>query len=361
MAGYKINGPIIAGDVSFLSTISGETTLGGTSNTATLTNNAVNVGGSNVTALLSGSGSVNVGGASKSITVTGDGDVSISASGTIGLAPTDTNLVMVGGSNTTLAGTGSVAAGPSSLTKLYNPANPKMFVMGSPVITKTGSTFSVPGILTPDAVSGGLIEFTTTPGAYTLPSSSAICAELLDVSLTSFTGAPRHSLSVTFYNNTGGISTVAVGAGQIITNTASPVSLGAGESRTWILTFLTPSTILVEDSSPITNVSLTNVGTTSLVNNGTAPNLATKGLASGTGIGLTSNATDVTISNTGVTNIAGTAFEIGVTPSTGSVTVSLPSSVIIPGTIAVPALTQNSYVYSGTSGLLTTTAAPTDG
>lgn len=59
----------------------------------------------------------------------------------------------------------------------------------------------------------------------------------------------------------------------------------------------------------------------------------------GTGIGVAGNATTdtLTISNTGVTSIAGTTNEIDVSGSTGSVTLSLPSAVVFPGTVTLNA------------------------
>ena len=62
-----------------------------------------------------------------------------------------------------------------------------------------------------------------------------------------------------------------------------------------------PSTdaIRITNSSPASSVSLTSaggMGTESLVNDGTGPSLANKGLAAGSGITLTSTATEVTIS-----------------------------------------------------------------
>jgi hypothetical protein len=62
-------------------------------------------------------------------------------------------------------------------------------------------------------------------------------------------------------------------------------------------------------------------------------------IASSTGISLTTNAsTDtLTIGNSGVTSIAGTADQISLSGSTGSVTVSLPSAVTFPGTVTLHA------------------------
>ena len=62
-------------------------------------------------------------------------------------------------------------------------------------------------------------------------------------------------------------------------------------------------------------------------------------IAAGTGIGVEGNSTSdtVTISNNGVTEVSGTTNQISVSGSTGSVTLSLPSSVTFPGTVTLNA------------------------
>lgn len=67
-----------------------------------------------------------------------------------------------------------------------------------------------------------------------------------------------------------------------------------------------------------------------------------------------------------VTSVTGTANQITASPTTGAVVLSIPSTFIAPGTIqgtslTLTGLTANSFLYSGTGGLLTTTAAPTNG
>lgn len=81
----------------------------------------------------------------------------------------------------------------------------------------------------------------------------------------------------------------------------------------------------------------------------------------GTGISTTYNNGTVTFTNTGVTSIAGTTNQITASASTGAVTLSLPSTVTIGTSLTVSGLTANSFLYSGTAGLLTTTLAPTNG
>jgi hypothetical protein len=89
-------------------------------------------------------------------------------------------------------------------------------------------------------------------------------------------------------------------------------------------------------------------------------------VASGTGISLTTNATTdtLTIGNSGVTSIAGTADQISLSGSTGSVTVSLPSAVTFPGTVTLNAdpsadlqAATKQYVDAKVNGLTWKTAA----
>lgn len=54
----------------------------------------------------------------------------------------------------------------------------------------------------------------------------------------------------------------------------------------------------------------------------------------------------------GVTSITGTASEITASASTGGVTLSLPSAIITPGTLAINAMTQGSILFSGASSVV---------
>lgn len=81
---------------------------------------------------------------------------------------------------------------------------------------------------------------------------------------------------------------------------------------------------------------------------------------SGTGISTIAESGTFQIDNTGVTQLAGTANQVAISASTGNVTLSLPSAVAT-GSLTLSGLTENSYLYSGTSGLLTSTAAPANG
>lgn len=102
-----------------------------------------------------------------------------------------------------------------------------------------------------------------------------------------------------------------------------------------------------------------------LIGNGTGYTLA--GLTAGTAIGITPGAGTITINNTGVTSLAGTANQITASASTGAVTLSIPSAFIAPGSVqvttslTVDTLTPNSALYVGAAGLVSSTAALTDG
>ena len=87
-----------------------------------------------------------------------------------------------------------------------------------------------------------------------------------------------------------------------------------------------------------------------LIGNGTNYTLAT--LTQGTGMTITNGAGSITVTNAGVTSIAGTTDQITASASTGAVTLSLPSFVAAPGRVQVP-----SYLHQTTTS---TSAAGTD-
>jgi len=84
-------------------------------------------------------------------------------------------------------------------------------------------------------------------------------------------------------------------------------------------------------------------------------------IGSGTGINVASSSGAITISNTGVTSLTGTPNQINVSALTGDVVVSLPAGGITTSSLTLTGITPNSFLYSGTGGLLTTTSAPTNG
>ena len=87
-------------------------------------------------------------------------------------------------------------------------------------------------------------------------------------------------------------------------------------------------------------------------------------ITAGTGIGVTNGAGSVTISNSGVTSIAGTANQVTASASTGGVTLSLPATINVNtsgnAATATTALNTESVLGSGTTGLIRITN-PTGG
>ena len=59
--------------------------------------------------------------------------------------------------------------------------------------------------------------------------------------------------------------------------------------------------------------------------------------------------------------LTGTTNQVNVTNGAGSITFSLPSTLTLPGTLTIPGSTANAFMYSGAGGLVSTTAAPTNG
>ena len=74
--------------------------------------------------------------------------------------------------------------------------------------------------------------------------------------------------------------------------------------------------IRIEAASPATSVTLSSAGgTETLVNDGTGPTLATKGLTAGTGVSLTGSATDVTITNSAPDQVVALTAGAGISTS----------------------------------------------
>lgn len=96
-----------------------------------------------------------------------------------------------------------------------------------------------------------------------------------------------------------------------------------------------------------------------LIGNGTGYTLAT--LTDGTGINITEGAGTITVANTGVLSLTGTANEVEVSASTGNITIGLPDDVTVTNTLTVSGLTANGALYAGAAGLVSSTPALTDG
>ncbi len=87
-----------------------------------------------------------------------------------------------------------------------------------------------------------------------------------------------------------------------------------------------------------------------LIGNGTGYTLAN--LTAGTGVSVTNGAGSITINNTGVTSLAGTANQVNVSASTGAITLSLPQSIATTSTPTFGGLTLSGGL-SGTTGSFT--------
>lgn len=93
--------------------------------------------------------------------------------------------------------------------------------------------------------------------------------------------------------------------------------------------------VTITNSSPASSVTLTSAGgTETLVNDGTGPAIATKGLTAGTGITLTGAATAVTIANSGVTSVGATAPITSSGGATPTISTSMATSRVIGRTTA---------------------------
>lgn len=115
-----------------------------------------------------------------------------------------------------------------------------------------------------------------------------------------------------------------------------------------------------------TAISVTNgAGSITIANTGVTSNVA------GTGINVSGATGAVTISNTGVLSATGTANQVLVNGTsgaaqTGAVTLTLPQNIgtgssVTFANVTDSALTANSFMYPGTGGLLSSTAAATNG
>ena len=98
-----------------------------------------------------------------------------------------------------------------------------------------------------------------------------------------------------------------------ITNSAPDQTVVLNEGAGIDVTGTYPN-FTIANTDPGSAVTLADAGTTtheSLVNDGTGPALATKGLKAGTGISLSSTGTDITITNTGSGSGSSFTYEIG--------------------------------------------------
>ena len=263
--------------------------------------------------------------ASGSITVANAGVTSFSA-GTTGFTPNTATTGAV-----TLAGTLVTANGGTGVTT--TPLNGQILV-------GNGTNYTVATLATGTGIS-------TTVGAGSL--------QINNTGVTSAIG-------------TAGNITVSAATGAVTFNLAT-----AGTAGTYG-TVTTDAFGRVTSGVAINTIATggTGLGTLGTANqilgvNAGATGLEYKTVTAGTAISVVNAAGSLTINNTGVTSLAGTANQITASAATGAVTLSLPNAVTFPGSatvttnLTVSGLTANSFLYSGVAGLLTTTTAPTNG
>jgi hypothetical protein len=228
---------------------------------------------------------------------------------------------------------------------------------GAVTITNTGVTSNVAG--TGISVSGAT-------GAVTITNSgvTAIAGTAGNITASGATGSVTLNLATAGTAGTYGVVTTDA-FGRV---TAGTVIAGVANGGTGAATLGANGVLLGNGTSA---VSATAVGTTGQVligNTAAAPSWST-------------------LSGLAVTSLSGTANQVTVSAATGASTLSIPATFIAPGSIAststitaatgltvtaggalvsaggvtVSSLTANSFLYSGTAGLLTTTSAPTNG
>lgn len=198
-------------------------------------------------------------------------------------------------------------------------------------------------------------------GKFNTPTGTTLQYLRGDGSLATFPVIPAQ------YNPTAGTGISITGAypNQTITNTA-PDQVVALTAGTGIGVAGTYPNFTISNSDPTSGVTLSSAGgTESLVNDGTGPSLATKGLTAGTGISLSGTTTAVTVTNSApdqtVALTAGTGIGVTGTYPNFTITNSSPSS---GGTVTSVGLTMPSAfsVASSpvtTSGTLAVTGAGT--
>lgn len=157
----------------------------------------------------------------------------------------------------------------------------------SSVNTATGAV----SLLVSNTGTGGTLQWNTT--TLEIPEAAATKTGLLSSTDWSTFNNKVTSISAGTGISVGGTTTV-----PIVTNTApdQTVVLTAG---TGIGVAGVYPNFTISNTDPTSGVTLASAGgTETLVNDGTGPSLATKGLTAGSGVSLTGTATDITIANT---------------------------------------------------------------
>jgi hypothetical protein len=157
------------------------------------------------------------------------------------------NSTIIGGSNTTVSNGDSVVIGTSTTSTTISPLVQKLYLKDNVITIRENTDYVAPTTILAADVSKGVITFTTTSGAYTLPTTSNIRNTLLDQSATAFTNN-RPSFLLILYNTSGGTVTLAAGTGQTFTNDISPIVIPDGVTRTLRFIFTSTTTMIILNS-----------------------------------------------------------------------------------------------------------------
>jgi len=249
-------------------------------------------------------------------------------------------FVQFSGSGTYTAGTGLTLTG--NVFALSNPVSPTLGGTGTATAPTAGQILigTSGNIYTPAALTAGTsIGITSSSGSITINNTGVTSAVAgTGISVSGATGAVTIANTgvLTFSGGTTGLTPATATAGAI----TLAGTLAVANGGTGLATTPTNGQIDIGNGTGFTRTTIT----------------------AGTGVSVTNGSGSITIANTAATQaVAGTTNQINVSTASGTSTLSLSSTIIAPGTLAVPSLTANSFLYSGTAGLLTTTAAPTNG
>ena len=253
-----------------------------------------------------------------------------------------------------------------------------------------GNTFANTGVLSV-TTNTGLSTNVAATGAVTI-TNTGVTSNVAGtgISVSGATGAVTiTNTGVTAIAGTAGNITASGATGSVTLNLATAGTAGTyGSVTTDTFGRVTAGTVIAAVANGGTGAAtLTANGV--LLGNGTSAVGATTVGATGTILaGNTAAApTFQALSGLAVTSLSGTANQVTVSAATGASTLSIPATFIAPGSIAststvtaatgltvtsggalvtaggvtVSTLTANSFLYSGTAGLLSTTTAPTNG
>lgn len=183
---------------------------------------------------------------------------------------------------------------------------------GAVTITNNGVT---------SLVAGTNIGISASTGAVTVSVSGTVASATSATTATNVAGGAANSL--VYQTGSGATSFIATGTGVLAASGGLPA-------------YTTTPTLTGTNFSAIPNSALTNSSIT--VTAGT-------GMSGGGSVSLGGS---VTLNNAGVTSLAGTASQVSVSAATGSITISLPSTLVAPGSVEATTFVKHS-VQTGIS------------